>query len=76
MRHVCLAKGALRPVFQHRHYEAIAKLIAHAKRRPNDSVEEALADLQRDLADLFREDNAKFSTIRFFQACEPAEARA
>ena len=39
--------------FERRHYEAVAKLIARAKQRPNDSVAECLSDLEQDFADLF-----------------------
>ena len=62
--------GALRPTFQRRHYEAVAKLIARAKLRPNDSAAECLSDLEQDFADAFKADNSNFRPGTFFAACD------
>lgn len=67
--------GALRPTFQRRHFEAVAKLIARAKLRPNDSIVECLSDLEQDFADAFKADNANFRPGTFFAACDPARRR-
>jgi hypothetical protein len=66
--------GASRPNFQRRHHEAVAKLIARARLRPNDSVAECLSDLEHDFADLFASDNGEFRPARFYAACDPETA--
>lgn len=66
---------ARRPLFQRRHYQKLADAIVAAKRRPSDSVDEAIADLERDLADFFASDNPPddrgrgFNRSTFERAC-------
>lgn len=47
------------PLFQHRHYEEIAKAIADTESR--DELIDAMANM-------FQRDNANFSRLRFFAA--------
>jgi hypothetical protein len=71
------------PTFEHRHYEAVAAILARALAREqhNDSTAEALNDLVQDFVDAFRADNPKFQPDRFVQATRvvlnriPADAR-
>ncbi len=62
--------------FQKRHYTAIAEIVRVAKKRPNDTAAEAVADFQQELADLFARDNPKFRRATFEAACTPCERRA
>lgn len=64
----------MRVLFQKRHYTALAEILRKAKSRPSDSVEEAIADLQLDLSDLFRADDVKFKSSTFEAACNPRTA--
>jgi hypothetical protein len=54
-------------MFAKRHYEAIAGVLRRARQRQqfNDSVPEALDDLEQDLTELFQQDNSNFSSFRF-----------
>jgi hypothetical protein len=64
----------MRTKFQKRHYVALAEIVRVAKRRPNDTPQEAIADLERDLIDLFHSDNPKFKPDTFRVAATPREA--
>jgi hypothetical protein len=57
--------------FQKRHYVALASALKRAKARPTDSVQQAIADLQADLCDLFASDNPEFRRATFESACTP-----
>ncbi len=52
------------PIFQKRHYEVCAKLLA--KRLGNDNYDKA--DIIADFADAFASDNANFDRERFLRA--------
>jgi hypothetical protein len=68
----------MRSRFQQRHYTCLAEIIRVAKRRAehNDSPAEAVADIERDLIDLFARDNPKFKLSLFERAASPKmEAR-
>jgi hypothetical protein len=64
----------MRTRFQKRHYVALAEIVRVAKRRPNDTASEAVADIEQDLIDLFRADNPKFKPDTFRVAATPREA--
>jgi hypothetical protein len=57
--------------FQKRHYTAVAAILRRAAARPNDSVQECLADLTQDFAALFRGDNPDFQSVKFIEATTP-----
>jgi hypothetical protein len=61
-----------RTTFQRRHYRAVAAVLARAKARPNDSVQECIADLAQDFGDLFASDAATFRRSLFHDACNRA----
>jgi len=67
-----------RTKFQRRHYCAIAELLARARARAqhNDSPVEAVADIEQDLIELFRADNARFSASQFIAAANKQDRRA
>ena len=55
------------PVFQHRHYKALAKIIADMKRYDGASIDHNL--LRERIADAMARDNPRFDHGRFFDAC-------
>jgi hypothetical protein len=61
--------------FQRRHYKALAEIVRRARARAqhNDTIAEAVADIEQDLVDLFRADNSKFSASRFIAAANERE---
>lgn len=59
------------PLFQHRHYRAIAATLAKTKPMPGYSAMAStkwLADITA-LADMFAADNPRFDRERFLEAC-------
>lgn len=60
------------PIFQHRHYKAIAALIAGMS--PVTRARDAIAD---DFADMFEQDNPRFDRARFLAAAngKPSNGR-
>lgn len=61
--------------FQKRHYVVLASALKRAAARPNDSAQEAIADLRADLCDLFASDNPEFRRATFEAACTPKMER-
>jgi hypothetical protein len=61
-------------MFTKRHYERIAKKFAAEKIAGNTEsammVNEARADIAKELADMFAEDNPRFNREMFLKACE------
>jgi hypothetical protein len=64
------------PAFARRHYRVVAAIIARAKARPNDSAEEAIGDIEQDLADAFARDNSKFRRTTFHGAALKIEGQS
>lgn len=55
------------PLFQHRHYEAIARVLKQRATHPS-YADEAVKYVY-DFAETFAVDNAKFNPDRFLRAC-------
>lgn len=54
------------PIFQHRHYKAIASVLADARASATTPVEHGVInDLEARLVTAFKADNPKFSVARF-----------
>jgi hypothetical protein len=66
-----------KPAFQRRHYVQLAQAISRIRTLAphQESPEEALRDLQEEIADLLARDNGNFSRDRFAEACKPTQAR-
>ena len=62
-----------RPMFQTRHYEAIAGVMARLERAGQPNYDTALERIENYLADMLEEDNANFDHTRFYVACHPHE---
>lgn len=59
-----------KPMFQHRHYVAIAQVVARLAQHTDESRKIDHAAFGRELAELFLRDNPRFDVGRFEAACE------
>lgn len=61
------------PVFQQRHYEALAQLMRDAKVQDDTDQQGGLDMIERMMVEMFKRDNPKFQPARFEKAAAVGE---
>jgi hypothetical protein len=52
-----------------KHYEQVARIIREAKDKNNESAQSAVDQVARELAIMFKMENANFKGVTFLNAC-------
>lgn len=52
-----------------KHYEQVARIIREAKEKNKESAQNAVDQVARELAIMFKMENANFNGVKFLNAC-------